>query len=68
VSECVRLFGADHTDTLTARRDLASSYRAAGRAEEGRKLQEALVADLERLLGPDHPATQFAIKTLEDNP
>jgi hypothetical protein len=35
----------------------------AGRADEGRELQDRVVADSERLLGKDHPATVAARKT-----
>lgn len=58
--------GSEHTDKLIARRDLASSLRQAGRAEQVRALQEGLVADLERLFGADHPATNAARRILED--
>ena len=65
VAESARIHGADDTETLTARRDLASSYRQAGDSEKALALQTRLVADLERVLGLDHPATLAAKKTLE---
>ncbi len=61
------MFGEDDIETLQARVALASSYRAAGRAEEGAALQDRVVADSERLLGRDHPATKGARKTRELN-
>jgi hypothetical protein len=40
--------------------NLASSYRQAGRIDEAITLLEAVLADSERLLGPEHPATRAA--------
>ncbi|MEY2441631.1 MAG: hypothetical protein QOJ46_1057 [bacterium] len=37
--------------------DLALSYRSAGRTGEAIELQERVVADRERILGAEHPAT-----------
>jgi hypothetical protein len=47
---------------------LASSYRLAGRMEDGAALQDHVVAESERVLGHDHPATVAARKTRELNP
>ena len=46
---------------------LASSYRTAGRKQEGAELQDRVIADSERLLGSDHPATKAARRTRELN-
>jgi hypothetical protein len=55
-----RLLGPDHPDTLTARGNLAASYREAGRADQAIAIEERVAADMERLLGPDHPHTLTA--------
>jgi len=55
-----RLLGPGHPHTLTARANLASSYRSAGRTGEAIAIDERLVADRERLLGPGHPDTLTA--------
>jgi hypothetical protein len=46
---------------------LASSYRAAGRKQEGAALQDRVVADSERLLGSDHPSAKAARRTRQLN-
>ncbi|MFF3400431.1 tetratricopeptide repeat protein [Streptomyces sp. NPDC002659] len=55
-----RLLGGDHPDTLTARANLAASYRQAGRTGEAVAIEERVLADRERLLGGDHPDTLTA--------
>ncbi|MFC9326981.1 FxSxx-COOH system tetratricopeptide repeat protein [Kitasatospora sp. NPDC057015] len=60
------LLGPDHTDTLIARGNLASSYGRAGRTTEAIVLQERVLADSERLLGPDDPDTLIARGNLAD--
>jgi len=57
VSECERLLGADHRDTVTARVNLAYAYRAAGQTAEAIALYERALSDRERVLGIDHPDT-----------
>ncbi|MEV6827581.1 FxSxx-COOH system tetratricopeptide repeat protein [Amycolatopsis sp. NPDC051102] len=52
-----RLYGPDHTNTLTSRNNLATAYREAGDQERAIPLFEATLADYERVLGPDHPNT-----------
>ncbi|MFJ7331231.1 tetratricopeptide repeat protein [Streptomyces cyaneofuscatus] len=52
--------GEDHLDTVTARANLASSYRQAGRTREAIAIEERVVADREQLLGEDHPSTVLA--------
>ncbi|MEU8670751.1 tetratricopeptide repeat protein, partial [Streptomyces anulatus] len=49
--------GAEHPNTLTARGNLATSYRQAGRTGEAIELLETVAADTERLLGAEHPNT-----------
>ncbi|MFI0998681.1 FxSxx-COOH system tetratricopeptide repeat protein [Streptomyces galbus] len=71
-----RVLGPDHPDTLTSRSNLAHSYRAAGlvgfgraapRVDEAVALDERVLADRERLLGPDHPDTVRARGSLADS-
>ncbi|MEV6116692.1 FxSxx-COOH system tetratricopeptide repeat protein [Streptomyces sp. NPDC052109] len=50
------IHGPDHLDTLKARNNLANSYRDAGRVQDALDLGEQVLADYERILGPDHPA------------
>jgi len=52
-----RRLGPEHPDTLSARANLATSYRSAGRTAEAVTIEERVVADRERLLGPEHPDT-----------
>ncbi|MFD9061846.1 tetratricopeptide repeat protein, partial [Kitasatospora purpeofusca] len=59
-----RLLGPDHPDTLSARGNLATSYRQAGRTGEATVLGERVLADRERLLGHDHPDTLTARNNL----
>ena len=49
-----RVFGPNHPDTLTARNNLATAYRAAGRIDEAITLHEQTLTAYERVLGPDH--------------
>ncbi|MGY5051141.1 tetratricopeptide repeat protein, partial [Streptomyces sp. 900105755] len=50
--------------TLTARNNLALSYRDAGRIQEALDLGERVLADYERILGDDHPNTLTARNNL----
>ncbi|MGY5120990.1 tetratricopeptide repeat protein, partial [Streptomyces sp. 900105755] len=54
----------DHPDTLSARNNLAISYRDAGRIQEALDLGERVLADRERILGDDHPDTLSARNNL----
>ena len=47
-------------DTLTARGNLAASYRLAGRTGEAIAIEERVAAARERVLGPEHPDTLTA--------
>jgi tetratricopeptide (TPR) repeat protein len=55
-----RILGPEHPDTLTARANVASSYRQAGRTAEAITLLEEVAAQTVRLLGPEHPDTLTA--------
>ncbi len=52
-----RVLGPDHPDTLGSRNNLATAYRAAGRAADAIRQHEQTLAALKRTLGPDHPDT-----------
>ncbi len=54
---CNRHFGPDPTKTLMARSLYANSMYAAGHNREALSLQMALLPDVERVLGKDHPDT-----------
>ncbi|MFF9556284.1 tetratricopeptide repeat protein [Streptomyces albus] len=57
VTDSTHFLGAHHPDTLTARHNLALSYRDAGRTQDAINLHEQVLTDSERLLGHDHPDT-----------
>jgi hypothetical protein len=57
VADRERVLGDGDPDTLTARNNLATAYRAAGRTGEAITLHEKTLPDRERILGPDHPDT-----------
>jgi tetratricopeptide (TPR) repeat protein len=44
--------------------DLANAYQAAGRPGEALRLYESVLADRERVLGPDHPNTLISRSSL----
>jgi hypothetical protein len=50
-----RLLVVEHPDTLISRHSLAGAYQAAARLGEAVALYERTLADLERLLGAEHP-------------
>jgi tetratricopeptide (TPR) repeat protein len=56
-SDCQRVLGADHPDTLAARANLAHAYYAVGRLADARALLTAALADCERALAPGDPLT-----------
>src|SRR5512144_3098453 len=56
----VRILGAEHPATLTARANLATFYGEAGRTSEAITILETVVADRVRILGAEHPATLTA--------
>ncbi len=55
-----KFLGVDHPSTLTARANLAGSYRQAGRTNDAITIEERVVEDSERLIGVDHPSTLTA--------
>lgn len=71
LAERERTLGRDHPDTLTARHDLAVTYRQTSwlRVDPVGML-EAVRADRERVLGPDHPdtlATRLALAEVHES-
>jgi hypothetical protein len=60
-----RLFGADDPRTLASRNNLASAYRATGRAADAIGLFEKNLAACERLFGADHPRTLASRHSLD---
>jgi len=65
VPDLVRVLGADHPATLTARNNLARWTGEAGEPARARDLVAALVPDLVRVLGADHPHTLTARNNLK---
>ncbi|MBP7853906.1 MAG: tetratricopeptide repeat protein, partial [Candidatus Microthrix sp.] len=55
VEDSERLIGVDHPDTLTARANLAASYRQAGRTNDAITLLQEVVDRQDGVIGPDHP-------------
>jgi hypothetical protein len=45
---------------------IANSYRTAGRVAEAIELQERVVAEMERILGEDHPTTITSRQALDE--
>ncbi|MEU5666544.1 FxSxx-COOH system tetratricopeptide repeat protein [Streptomyces longwoodensis] len=62
-----RFLGSEHPDTLTARGNLANSYRQAGRTGEAIAIEERVLVDSERLLGGEHPDTLTARANLANS-
>ncbi|MEV0360250.1 tetratricopeptide repeat protein [Nocardia sp. NPDC050697] len=56
-SDCERVLGHDHPNTLTSCHNLAGAYETAGRIADAIQLYEQTLADRERVLGADHPDT-----------
>jgi hypothetical protein len=63
LAHCERLLGADDSDTLRCRNNLAGAYQGAGDLVRAIPLFERTLADCERALGGDYPLT----KTVRDN-
>jgi tetratricopeptide (TPR) repeat protein len=57
VTDCVRLLGEDHPDTLTSRNNLAIAYESAGNLGRAIPLYEQTLTGCVRVLGADHPGT-----------
>ena len=57
LTDCVRVLGEDHPNTLASRNNLAGAYESAGRLGEAIPLYEQTLTDSVRVLGEDHPQT-----------
>jgi tetratricopeptide (TPR) repeat protein len=66
LTDCVRLLGEDHPDTLTTINNLAAAYKSAGAIDKSVSMLERVsVASIE-VLGADHPNTLGAMYNLAD--
>ncbi|WP_322750965.1 MULTISPECIES: tetratricopeptide repeat protein, partial [unclassified Frankia] len=65
--QATRLLGDEHPSTLTARANLAVSYRRAGRTADAITIGERVAADFARLLGEEHPDTLTARANLANS-
>ena len=57
LTDCERILGEGHPDTLASRNNLANAYQAAGRLGEAIPVLERALTDGERILGEDQPST-----------
>jgi hypothetical protein len=57
LTDCLRVLGPDHPDTLATRYNLAHWRGEAGDAAGAVAAFEELLTDYLRVLGPDHPYT-----------
>ena len=57
LTDCVRILGEDHPDTLASRNNLAAAYESAGRLTKAITLYEHVLTDRIHILGEDHPDT-----------
>jgi hypothetical protein len=64
VEATIRVLGPEHTDTLTARGNLAAMLGNLGELGKARAIQEQVVEDRSRVLGPEHPETLTARRSL----
>ena len=62
----IRVLGEDHPGTYNTRRELADSYREAGRTDNSITLYEQLLVSSQRILGAEHPFTTAMCEELED--
>jgi hypothetical protein len=64
VADYGRVFGPEHSETITARSNLAYAYQLAGDYDRAIPLHRQVLAERERLYGPDHPTTEIARQLL----
>ena len=57
LTDCERVYGSNHVDSLTTRDSLAGAYHLAGRYTDALPLLEQTLATQEQVQGPDHPET-----------
>jgi tetratricopeptide (TPR) repeat protein len=65
--DLAEVLGDLHPSTLTARANLANSYRSAGRTPEAIQLEERVLTDSEQILGDLHPSTLTARANLANS-
>ena len=58
VTMLTKALGRDHPHTLTARINLARAHRKAGHVSTAIDMHQALLPDMTRVLGPNHPKTR----------
>jgi hypothetical protein len=63
-TDYARVFGPDHSETITARSNLAYAYQLAGDLPRAIELHAQVLADRERLYGPEHHYTRIASQLL----
>ena len=59
-----RVLGAEHPDTLTRMNNLAHTFHLQGRNKEAIQLMEGVVKSSEATIGPNHPITLEASRSL----
>lgn len=57
LTDCERVLGPDHSDTLDSRNNLAEALAEVGRSQEAVELHRHTLTARERILGSDHPDT-----------
>ncbi|MCP9945099.1 tetratricopeptide repeat protein [Streptomyces somaliensis] len=65
VADYERVYGPDHSETITVRSNLGYAHQLAGDIDAATALFERVLADRERLYGPDHPLTELARQLLD---
>ena len=58
------VLGAEHTNIIAARANLAVAYNRLGRTTEAQQLLRGIIATEERILDPDHPDRTYALNSL----
>jgi len=66
LTDCVRLLGEDHPDTLLTINNLAAAYRSAGAIDESISMLERVTVASVEVLGADHPNTLKVMYNLAD--
>jgi hypothetical protein len=64
LTDYARVFSPDHSETITARSNLAYAYQLANDLDKAIPLHRQVLADRDRLYGPDHPYTELARQLL----
>ncbi|MFG1850163.1 tetratricopeptide repeat protein, partial [Micromonospora carbonacea] len=64
LTDCRRVLGNDHPDTLASVSNLAGAYESAGDLGQAIPLFEQALTDCRRVLGNDHPQTRVVYGNL----